>query len=54
MAEDAKDIYESFEKDGKLTIKSYSDLLSQAIQYNNEFINKFHELERYKPEGADK
>ena len=54
MADEAKDIYESFEKDGKLTIKSYSDLLAQAIQYNNEFINKFHELESYKKGGVDK
>ncbi|UUD36107.1 hypothetical protein NPA08_04105 [Mycoplasmopsis citelli] len=38
MDEETKDFYSSLERDGKLIIKSYSDLLQQAKQYNKEFL----------------
>lgn len=44
MNDVARDTYESFENDGKLYIRSYSDLLNQAKQYNKEFINKYNEV----------
>ncbi|WP_064687191.1 ATP-binding protein [Enterococcus faecalis] len=44
MNDETRDTYESFENDGKLYIRSYSDLLNQAKQYNKEFINKFNEV----------
>ncbi len=45
MDDEARDFYESLEKDGKLYIKSYSDLLTQAIKYNEEFIKKYEEVQ---------
>ena len=44
MDDETRDLYESLEKDGKLYIRSYSDLLNQARQYNKEFIEKFSEV----------
>lgn len=44
MDDETKDFYESLEKDGKLYIRSYSDMLNQAKQYNREFIDKFNEV----------
>lgn len=44
MEDEAKDFYESLEKDGKLYIRSYSDMLNQAKQYNREFIDKFNDV----------
>lgn len=35
---------ESFRKDGKVFIKSYDELLSQARGYHKEFIKKYDEL----------
>lgn len=32
-------------------IKSYSDLLNHAIQYNNEFIDRFQAIESCKKAG---
>ncbi len=45
MDDEARDFYESLEKDGKLYIKSYSDFLTQAIKYNEEFIKKYEEVQ---------
>ena len=44
MKSSVKSIYESLHKDGKLSIKSYDDLLAQARFYNKEFINKYDNL----------
>jgi hypothetical protein len=45
--------YESFKKDNKVEIKSYSNLLEEARNYNKHFILKFEELEetRIKTQG---
>lgn len=45
MNDEARDFYTSLEKDDKLYIKSYSDLLDQAKNYNQEFINKYNEVQ---------
>lgn len=45
MDDETSDFYSAFEKDGKLFIKSYSDLLQQAKQYNNEYIKKYNDIE---------
>lgn len=44
MDDEAKDIAESHEASGKLFIRSYSELLNQAKQYNQEFIDKYDEV----------
>ena len=51
MDKDTRDLYDSYEKSGKLMIKSYSDLLNHAIQYNNEFIDRFQAIESCKKAG---
>ena len=45
MDEQTEDVYSSFEQTGKLQIKSYSDLLMKAKQYNRDYINKYKEIE---------
>ena len=51
MDEETEDIYSSLEKTGKLQIKSYSDLLMKAKQYNKDYITKYKEIESaYKPD----
>jgi hypothetical protein len=52
MSEETKDIYESLEKDGKLYIKSYSDLLAQAKQYNKEFIKMYEIIREAAPKKS--
>ncbi len=50
MDEETKDFYSSLEDTGKLHIKSYSDLLQQAKQYNKDYITRYQEIESiYKP-----
>ena len=51
-----KDFYSSLEDTNKLCIKSYSDLLQQAKQYNKDYIAKYQEIESiYNPsETAEK
>ena len=44
MSRTVKTIVESLEKNGELYIKSYSDLLTEAKQFNQEFIKKYHEV----------
>ena len=51
MDKDTRDLYDSYEKSGKLMIKSYSDLLNHAIQYNNEFIDRYQAIESCKKAG---
>ncbi len=55
MDEETKDFYVSLEKDQKLSIKSYSDLLQKAIQYNKDYITRYKEIESiYNPKcGVD-
>lgn len=48
LSEEAQDMAESFERDGKLLIRSYSELLEKAKQYNQEFIDKYDEIENVK------
>lgn len=51
MDDETKDFYSSLEATGKLYIKSYSDLLQQAKQYNKEYINRYREIESiYRPD----
>lgn len=45
MDEETKDFYSSLEDTNKLCIKSYSDLLQQAKQYNKDYIAKYQEIE---------
>lgn len=45
MDEETKDFYSSLEETNKLSIKSYSDLLQQAKQYNKDYIVKYKEIE---------
>lgn len=44
MDEETKDFYSSLEDTNKLCIKSYSDLLQQAKQYNKDYIAKYQEI----------
>lgn len=44
MSRTVKTIVESLENNGVLYIKSYSDLLTDAKQFNQEFIKKYHEV----------
>lgn len=44
MSRTVKTIVESLENNGVLYIKSYSDLLTEAKQFNQEFIKKYHEV----------
>ena len=45
MDEETKDFYSSLEQTKKLKIRSYSDLLQQARQYNKEYIDRYKEIE---------
>lgn len=45
MDEETKDFYSSLEQTKKLKIRSYSDLLQQARQYNKEYIDRYREIE---------
>lgn len=45
MDEETKDFYSSLEETKKLKIRSYSDLLQQARQYNKEYIDRYKEIE---------
>lgn len=49
---EAQDAYDSFHKDGKLTIKSYTEMLEQARQYHDNFIDAQKQIEEAKSEGA--
>ncbi|WP_289103530.1 ATP-binding protein [uncultured Fusobacterium sp.] len=44
----ANSMIESFSKDGKLEVKSYSDLLAQAIKYHRSFIELYDNLKELK------
>lgn len=46
MENSARSIANSLEKDGKLYLKSYSDLLQQAKRYHSQFINIYNEIEK--------
>ena len=48
----AEDLYESLHKDGKLTVKSYTEMLEQARQYHNNFIEAQKEIESAKQQLA--
>ena len=51
MDDETTDFYSSLEDTGKLYIKSYSDLLQQAKQYNKDYITRYKEIESiYKPD----
>lgn len=51
MDEETKDFYSSLEATNKLCIKSYSDLLQQAKQYNKDYITRYKEIESiYNPD----
>lgn len=51
MDDNTTDIYSALENTGKLYIKSYSDLLQQAKQYNKDYITRYKEIESvYKPD----
>ncbi len=50
LTEEAQDMAESYEKDGKLLIRSYSELLEKAKQYNQEFIDRYDEVMNIKEE----
>ena len=51
MDDETTDFYSSMENTGKLYIKSYSDLLQQAKQYNKDYITRYKEIESiYKPD----
>ena len=51
MDDETSDFYSSLEDTGKLYIKSYSDLLQQAKQYNKDYITRYKEIENiYKPD----
>jgi hypothetical protein len=45
---EAEDAYSSFEKDGKLTIRSYTEMLEQARRYHDNFIDAQHQIEQAK------
>ena len=45
MDDETNDFYSSLEATNKLIIKSYSDLLQQAKQYNKDYIAKYQEIE---------
>ena len=45
MDEETKGFYSSLEQTKKLKIRSYSDLLQQARQYNKEYIDRYKEIE---------
>lgn len=45
MNDETEDFYTSLNETKKLYIKSYSDLLQQAKQYNKEYITKYQEIE---------
>lgn len=49
MGQRARNMYESFKNDNKLIITSYSELLVQAIQYNQEFISQYELISEKKP-----
>lgn len=44
----AQSMISSFQKDGKLEVKSYSDLLAQAIKYHKGFIDLYENLKELK------
>lgn len=45
MDDETEDFYSSLKETNKLCIRSYSDLLHQAKQYNKEYIEKYQEIE---------
>lgn len=45
MDDETEDFYSSLKETNKLCIRSYSDLLQQAKQYNKEYIEKYQEIE---------
>lgn len=51
MDDETNDFYTSLKETNKLIIKSYSDLLQQAMQYNKEYINRYKEIQKiYTPD----
>lgn len=54
MDDEALDMAESYENDGKLFIKSYSELLEKAKQFNQEFIKKYEEINNIKQDTNTK
>ncbi|MFB8673078.1 ATP-binding protein [Enterococcus faecalis] len=51
MNDETEDMVESLEKDGKLYVRSYSELLAKAKQYNEEFISKYEEISEIQNEN---
>lgn len=51
MNDETEDMVESLEKDGKLYVRSYSELLAKAKQYNEEFISKYEEINEIQNEN---
>ena len=49
---EAQDLYDSLYKNGKLTIKSYTEMLEQARQYHDNFIDAQAKVEEAKKQTA--
>lgn len=53
MNEETKDFYDSLKSDGKLIIKSYTELIDQAKRYHKQFIDAQDKIEQTKEETTD-